>query len=292
MSAPSASRHFLSPNLRSTPSLGSLTPPPPRGVSPAFSESSVVSSSDFIVPSPRPRFFEDLPPPSPPPTGPLPEVPFHGPYSHLVPQVKRGRQAPFPTRGVLPVQEASQLIERTERRRLGAQMEMPGENVDGAINSGVYDDLSQLSNRVVLVPPSPPHDNSQDEFDWPDDESVRPDIAQFYFFETSSPGGGGAGRIAPLSPDEPDDLSTFKFPFVRSLSENIPASPITPSVPSDIHSYYSEGPGRDGGGEDVEGRSHFFDDEHNRAMRARLTVRADAFQGTEKTRPVPKLRPF
>lgn len=294
MSAPSASRHFLSPDLRSTPSLGTLTPPPPRGVSPAFSESSIVSSSDFIVPSPRPRFFEDLPPPSPPPTGPLPEVPFHGPYSHMVPQVRRGRQAPFPMRGVLPVQEASRLIERTERRRLGAQTEMPAESVDDAINSDVYDDLSQLSNRVVLVSPSPPHDDSQeDEFDWPDDESVRPDIAQFYFFETSSPGGGGVGRIAPLSPDEPDDLSKFKFPFVRSFpSENIPASPITPSVPSDIHSYYSEGPGRDAGGEDIEGRSHFFDDEHSRAMRARLMARADAFQGTERNQPVPKLRPF
>jgi hypothetical protein len=171
---------------------------------------------------------------------------------------------------------------------------MPAESVDDAINSDVYDDLSQLSNRVVLVSPSPPHDDSQeDEFDWPDDESVRPDIAQFYFFETSSPGGGGVGRIAPLSPDEPDDLSKFKFPFVRSFpSENIPASPITPSVPSDIHSYYSEGPGRDAGGEDIEGRSHFFDDEHSRAMRARLMARADAFQGTERNQPVPKLRPF
>jgi hypothetical protein len=291
LSAPSASRHFLSPNLRSTPSLGILTPPPPRGVSPAFSESSVVSSSDFIVPSPRPRFFEDLPPPSPPPTGPLPDVPFHGPYSHLVPQVRRGRQPPFPTRGVLPVQEASRLIERTERRRLGAHMETQAEIVDDA-NNNVYDDLSQLADRVVLVPPSPPHDDSQeDEYDWPDDESVRPDIAQFYFFETSSPSGGG-GRVAPPSPDEPDDLSAFKFPFVRSLSsENIPASPITPSVPSDIHSYYEE-PGRDGGGEDGEGRSHLFDDEHNRAMRARLMVHADTFQAAERTRPVPKLRPF
>jgi hypothetical protein len=34
-------------------------------ISPAFSESSILSSSDFIVRSPRWRFLEDLPPPSP-----------------------------------------------------------------------------------------------------------------------------------------------------------------------------------------------------------------------------------
>ena len=294
MSAPSASRPFLSPSLLSTPSLSTLAVPSPRGVSPAFSESSVVSSSEFIVPSPRPRFFEDLPPPSPPPTGPLPEVPLHGPYSHLVPQIKRGRQPPFPTRGILPVQDASRLIERTERRRLEAQ----AESADDATGSDVYGDLPHIADRVVLVPPSPPHDDSQeDEYDWPDDESVRPDVAQFYFFESPGLNGSTAGPVAPRPPPhEPDDLATFKFPFVRSLSsENIPASPITPSVPSDIHSYYSEETSRDGGGEDGEGRSQFFDDEHNRvngAMRARLMVRADAFQGGEKIRPVPRLRPF
>ena len=293
MSAPSASQSFLSPSPRSAPSLGILTIPPPRGVSPAFSESSVLSSSDFIVPSPRPRFFEDLPPPSPPPTGPLPEVPLHGPYSHLVHQIKRGRQPAFPTRGILPEQEISRLIERTERRRLEAQMEAQAESVGDNIGSDVYDDLPQLADRVVLVPPSPPLDDSkEDEYDWPDDESVRPDIAQFYFFESPSHSGSPAGRVAARpSPDEPDDLSTYKFPFVRSLSsENIPASPITPSVPSDIHSYYSEDASRYGDGEDREGRLQIFDDEHNRAMRARSMARAD--QGVEQNRPVPKLRPF
>lgn len=211
----------------------------------------------------------------------------------MVPQVRRGRQPPFPTRGILPVHEVSRLIERTERRRLEAQVEIQAEFMDDT-SSDTHDDLPQLVDRVVLVPPSPPHDDSvEDEYDWPDDESVRPDIAQFYFYGSPNPI-VSAGQVAPQpSSDELDDLSSYKFPFVRSLSsENIPASPMAPSVPSDIHSYYSEEPGRDGGGEDGEGRTHFFDDEHSRAMRGRLAVRADAFQGAEKTRPVRKLQPF
>jgi hypothetical protein len=298
MSAPLAPQPFLSRPLRSTPSLGILTPPMPRGVSPAFSESSVISSSDFIARSPRPRFFEDLPPPSPPPTGPLPEVPSHGPYSHLVPQIRRGRQSPFPTQGVLPVQEVSRLIERTERRRLEAQVGIQPESMDDDISNDVHDDLPQLTDRVVLVPPSPPHsDVQEDEYDWPDDESVRPDVAQFYFYESPSSSGITTSRVAPgPSPDEPDDFSTYKFPFVRSFSsENLPPSPMTPAVPSGIHSYYFEH-GRDGGGEDGEGRSQFFDDDdqNNHVMRTRFVARvADAFHGAEKTRPVPKLlQPF
>ena len=296
MSAPLAPQPFLTRTLRSTPSLGTLTPPVPRGVSPAFSESSVISSSDFIVRSPRPRFFEDLPPPSPPPSGPLPEVPPHGPYSHLVPQIRRGRQSPFPTQGILPVQEVSRLIERTERRRLEAQVGVQPESMDDDINNDVLDDMPQLTDRVVLVPPSPHSDVQEDEYDWPDNESVRPDIAQFYFYESPSSSGITANRVAPgPSPGEHDDLSMYKFPFVRSFSsENHPPSPMTPAVPSGIDSYYFEDE-QDGGGEDSEGRSQFFeDDENNHVMRTRFVARvADAFHGTEKTRAVPKLlRPF
>jgi hypothetical protein len=297
MSAPLAPQPFLSRSLRSTPSLGILTQPVPRGVSPAFSESSVISSSDFIVRSPRPRFFEDLPPPSPPPTGPLPEVPSHGPYSHLVPQIRRGRQSPFPTQGILPVQEVSRLIERTERRRLEAQVGIQPESMDDDINNDVLDDLPQLTDRVVLVPPSPHSDIQEDEYDWPDDESVRPDVAQFYFYESPSSSGITTSRVAPgPSPDESHGFSTYKFPFVRSFSsENLPPSPMTPAVPSGIDSYYFEH-GQDGGGEDSEGRSQFFenDDADNHVMRTRFVARvADAFHGAEKTPAVPKLlRPF
>jgi hypothetical protein len=150
-----------------------------------------------------------------------------------------------------------------------------------------------------LLPPSPPSDVQEDDYDWPDDESVRPDIAQFYFYEPPSSSDITASRVAPGPlPDERDDLSTFKFPFVRSFSsENIPPSPMTPAVPSSIHSYYFEHGRGDEGGEDGEGRSQFFDDDdnnNNHVMQTRFVARVtDAFHGVEKTRPVPKLlRPF
>ena len=188
----------------------------------------------------------------------------------------------------------SRLIERTERRRLEAQAGIQSESLDDGISN--HDDLPQLTDRVILVPPPPHGDVQEDEYDWPDDESVRPDIAQFYFYESPSSNGITTSRVAPdPSPNEPDDLSTYKFPFVRSFSsEHIPPSPMTPGVPSDIHSYYIEH-GQDVG-EDVEGRSQFFDDddENNHVVRTRFVARvADAFHGAEKTRPVPKLlRPF
>jgi hypothetical protein len=168
--------------------------------------------------------------------------------------------------------------------------------MDDDINNDVPDDLSQLTDRVVLVPPPPHSDVQEDEYDWPDDESVRQDIAQFYFYASPSPSGITTSRVAPgPSPDESDDLSMYKFPFVRSFSsENLPPSPMTPAVPSGIDSYYFDH-GRDGGG-DGEGRSQFFDedDENNQVMRTRFVARvADAFHGAEKTRAVPKLlRPF
>ena len=89
--------------------------------------------------------------------------------------------------------------------------------------------------------PPPPHsDVQEDEYDWPDDESVRPDIAQFNFYESPNSSGITTSRVAPgPSPNEPDNLSTYKFPFFQSLSsENVRPSPMMPAVPSDIHSYY------------------------------------------------------
>lgn len=176
-------------------------------------------------------------------------------------------------------------------------MGIQSEGIDDDINNDVLDDLPQLTDRVVLVPPSPHGDVQEDEYDWPDDESVRPDIAQFYFYESPSSNGITTSRVSPGPlPDEPDGLSTYKFPFVRSFSsENLPSSPMTPAVPSSIHSYYFEH-GQDEGGEDGEGRSQFSDDDdvNNHMMRTRFVARvADAFHGAEKTRAVPKLlRPF
>jgi hypothetical protein len=64
-------------------------------------------------------------------------------------------------------------------------------------------------------------------------------------------------RVAPGPlPDEPNDLSMYKFPFAQSFSsENLPLSPMTPAVPSDFEH------GQDGGGKDGKGRSQFFDDD-------------------------------
>jgi hypothetical protein len=231
--APSESRPFISRTLRPTPSPLTLTPyasPLPHGIAPGLSESSIVSSSEFIFPNPRPRFFEDLPPPSPPPTCPLPDVPSQGLYSQPIPLIKRGRQPPFPPRGILPVQEASRLIERTERTRQEARqarlaelqaealMKIQAESMGDVISDNVHgDDLAWLAEGVSLVPPSPrPPD---DDYDWPDDESVRPDIAQFYLYAPPSPS-GGAGEVATrLSPDVPDDeRSTYTYSYAASSS--------------------------------------------------------------------------
>ena len=61
ISSPLAPQPFLSRSLRSMPSLGTLTQPVPRGVSPAFSESSIISSLRLHS-TPTPAL--DLPPPS------------------------------------------------------------------------------------------------------------------------------------------------------------------------------------------------------------------------------------
>lgn len=99
---------------------------------PTLSQLTIVPSSDYIVPSPgasplpSPHVlaYYDIPPPSPPPAGPLPTVPrdahsMHarnnvpgsisrsrtpeqGMYSQPMPNIQRGREAPFPSRPILP----------------------------------------------------------------------------------------------------------------------------------------------------------------------------------------------
>ncbi|KAF8830038.1 hypothetical protein HHX47_DHR2000749 [Lentinula edodes] len=103
-----------------------------RDLSPAGSYRDIMPSTDFVVPSPSNDVFVppnslghyDIPPPSPPPTVPLPDVPTnpeqwrgrgqgseagHQPHLTVVPSIRssspsnppqRGRVSPFPTRPV------------------------------------------------------------------------------------------------------------------------------------------------------------------------------------------------
>ncbi|KAI9433167.1 hypothetical protein H4582DRAFT_2082641 [Lactarius indigo] len=331
MSAPSDSRPFLSPATRSrlTPSPSVSNAPFLRGASPSLSDISIISSSDFIVPSPRPRFFDELPPPSPPPTGPLPEVPSYGFSSQQIPHIKRGRESPFPTRGILPAEEASRLIESTLRARREAllarladseaeshALEVSyGDNGDGDGNDNGDNeldvgadendvpDLPWLTEDVPTPPASqPPEQQREDEQDWPDDESVRPDIAQFYLNAPSgNSSSGGVGRSEDIiagrrrTPDAPhDERSTYTYSYAASTGGG-------GDPRGDIESYYFGVPDAasddsaddDDDGEVTESRASFVDDDRSRGMRARLIARVDALYGTEKLPPpVPKLRPF
>ncbi|KAI9456057.1 hypothetical protein BJY52DRAFT_1277863 [Lactarius psammicola] len=303
MSAPSDSRSFLSPATRSrlTPSPGISNAPFLRGASPSLSDISIISSSEFIVPSPRPRFFDELPPPSPPPTCPLPQVPSYGFSSQPIPQIKRGRESPFPARGVLPAEEASRLIESTLRARreallarlAGSEAESrAGEsgngddngngNGDNQFDVGVDDndvpDLPWLTEAVPTPPASlPPEQQHEDEEDWPDDES-------FYLYARSGKGGDGDGRDIVTgrrrSPDAPhDERSTYTYSYAASSGGR--------DARGDIESYYFGVPDTasdDGADDDAQSRASFVDDERSRGIRARLIA--------QKLPPVPKLRPF
>jgi hypothetical protein len=271
------------------------------------------------VPSPRPRFYDELPPPSPPPTGPLPDVPSSGGlWSQPIPSIKRGREAPFPARGVLPVEEASRLIESTLRARREALLARLADseaaeagqsgifNGDNGFDVGVDDnivpDLPWLAAETApMPPPSPLPEQQREDEDWPDDESVRPDIAQFYLYEPSgervSVSGGVEDMIAGRrrSPDAPhDERSTYTYSYTPSTTGGDPRG--------DVESYYFGVPDTasiasadEGAADDsteTQSRASFVDDERSHNMRARLIARVDALYGAEKVPPVPKLRPF
>jgi hypothetical protein len=225
----------------------------------------------------------------------------------MSPAVGRGRQLPFPTRGVLPVQEASRLIERTDRTRqdvlqkrlITVQAEVPSGTVGTVVNDDGDDgDLPWLVDRVAPMPPSPSLERThEDELDWPDDESVRPDVAQFYLYALPSPKGGEREVTRHHSLDVPDDeRSTYTYSFAASLqSADVRASGTVPSERSDVLSYYFDEPDRDGATEDKErlSRSSVADSERSREMRSRLIARIDALYDADKIPPVPRRRqPF
>jgi len=217
-----------------------------------------------------------------------------GPHSQPH-STKRSRQPPFPVQGGSSVQGAPRLVERTQRTRQEAlqahlaevQAELQaeihlGDDVDDDVHGDDRDDdLPWLAERVALEPPSPPRNQEEDGYAWPEDESVRPDIPQFYLYAPPSPAGLVIKRPSPDVPD--DERSTYTFSY-SAPSADMRRSAMTASVHSDIHSYYFGGADQDGDGD--------VDDEPSNAMRARLIARADARYGLEKIPPVPKIRPF
>jgi hypothetical protein len=169
-----------------------------------------------------------------------------------------------------------------------------GDDVHGD-DHGQDDDIPWLAERVALVPLSPPRDQQpEDDRAWPDDESFRPDAAQFHLYAPPSPSGGAKGFIKRPSPDVPDDeRSTYTLSYSASLAD-MRANVMTASVYSDVHSYYFGEPDRDESGGDkrlLHGR-FVENDDASRGMRARLTARPDAPYCTEKLPPVPKIRPI
>lgn len=133
---PSPTPSALSPGYMSPRTLG--TDSPNIVHRPTLSQLSIIPSSEYIVPSPRgtplpsPNVlaYYDIPPPSPPPMGPLPSVPEptngagfshsmrarnhgagsisrgrtpeQGLFTQPIPNIQRGRESPFPARPILP----------------------------------------------------------------------------------------------------------------------------------------------------------------------------------------------
>ena len=177
--------------------------------------------------------------------------------------------------------------------------------VGNGVRGGAQDDvLPELVEGVTVVPPSPHHDQTQeDDTNWPDHESVRPYMAQFYSYGLPIRS-VGVGEILPRRwPDVPDDerhsTSTFQQ-LAASPTTNTRASAMqSSSAEVDIYSYYFEELHQDqdrDDGEDSERRSHasFVDDDRRREMRTRLSGigYATASYGAEKIPPVPKIKPF
>jgi hypothetical protein len=216
------------------------------------------------------------------------------------------------------VEEASRLIESTLRARREALLARLADseaaeagqsgifNGDNGFDVGVDDnivpDLPWLAAETApMPPPSPLPEQQREDEDWPDDESVRPDIAQFYLYEPSgervSVSGGVEDMIAGRrrSPDAPhDERSTYTYSYTPSTTGGDPRG--------DVESYYFGVPDTasiasadEGAADDsteTQSRASFVDDERSHNMRARLIARVDALYGAEKVPPVPKLRPF
>ncbi|KAG6887716.1 hypothetical protein C0992_011003 [Termitomyces sp. T32_za158] len=139
-------RPTLTPSTKS-PSFSDLPSPSPTDSQQSLT---IIPSTDYIVPSPYPSplplqspsvlAYYDIPPPSPPPSGPLPKIPppasvssrsrtlerptngavarSRTPESKLsnqfIPSIRRGRQSPLPARPNLPQTRAAHVVSEAE----------------------------------------------------------------------------------------------------------------------------------------------------------------------------------
>ncbi|KAI0059157.1 hypothetical protein BV25DRAFT_1829190 [Artomyces pyxidatus] len=280
---------------RKVPSPLPLSPSPLPGMSPSPvpSDYSLISSSDFIVPSPAHRLspmpsprrnhFLDLPPPTPPPQGPLPQIPhvsdssrFRTPtatshsaspnpsaalglFSQPVPTIQRGRELPFPPRPLLPAEESSNLVQMGRSQR--------------GLREGSWE---------RDVQPRGPEPRGADLDD------VRPDVAQFFFSTTDDT---TASRGVPAYP-EVDDADDTYDPYAdeRSLYPESEAHTLETHRPrGEVESFYFDEAGQRASM--WSSRASLIDDERSREIRARFIERVDAMYGAEEAvPPVPKLR--
>lgn len=192
-----------------------------------------------------------------------------------------------------------------EVESLAAEMSHNGDGneFDDGIDDNGVPELPWLREAVPApMPLSPPEQQREDEQDWPDDESVRPDIAQFYLYAPSDSGDGDDGPDSGRSviarrrrtPDAPhDERSTYTYSYSGGGGD----------ARGDIESYYFGDPdiasdygsaegGADNSTADSQSRASFVDDERSREMRQRFLARVDALYGPDKVPPVPRLRPF
>lgn len=153
--------------------------------SPTPSQLSIIPSSEYIVPSPRATplpspnvlAYYDIPPPSPPPTGPLPSVPQavstdsvsrgrpqqrdHGPFKASITRdyslpsrlqasptgIQRGKQTPFPVLPIAPVVSDSEVtspeMERAASYEILHALATEPPSGDGQITHKESDSLAQ-----------------------------------------------------------------------------------------------------------------------------------------------------
>ncbi|KAI0052829.1 hypothetical protein FA95DRAFT_1553110 [Auriscalpium vulgare] len=307
--SPSSARSipFLTRSLqpRKIPSPLALHSPSPfagPSSSPVPSDYSVISSSEFVVPSPHPRGISplpsprrshfEIPPPTPPPVGPLPRIPSGlepasasalsrapspsagpGLFAQPIPSIQRGRELPFPSRPLLPAAESTELVERVRLQRMARAAE-EAETPQARFVEARFGGL------VVR-----------------DEDDVRSDVAQFFFApenDTASHGRHNEGMAAYPEEIEPaydaeDMYDAETYGDDRSIYPESEAHTLEAHRSrADVEAYWQDAAGQRASV--WSGRASFIDDERSREIRARFVQGVGAMYGEEgDIPPVPKL---